>query len=229
MLNGFFNIGKGIYNWNDILTGKNESMRAESQSSAENLVSGFNASAPSNAFDLSGIEKAIMNGYDGLRDVFTQLSTNAMAAEKASVDAANLFSKEMQKDQQRFNAEQADLAWSRSQASAQQQMQFQERMANEAMAYQTNLANSAFQRAVKDMQAAGLNPILAYTKGGASAPAGIAPSGASASASAASSSAASGAKANASSAYTANVNATRYKLVASVVNTAFDLIENVFK
>ena len=47
-------------------------------------------------------------------------------------------------------------------------------IAREQMEFQQEMSNTAYQRGMEDMRKAGLNPILAYQQGGASAPYGAA-------------------------------------------------------
>lgn len=63
-------------------------------------------------------------------------------------------------------------------ALAREQMSFQERMQDKQMGFQERLSNTAWQRAVQDMRSAGINPMVAFSQGGASTPSGSAPQGA---------------------------------------------------
>ena len=102
-------------------------------------------------------------------------------------------------------------------------MQFESDQAQRAMNFSERMANTTYQRAVSDLKAAGLNPILAYGNLSTSAPAGFAGAGSAASgsvgsSSSASGSVASGSKGDYSSAKTADLRAFM-ELTSSLIAT----------
>lgn len=119
-----------------------------------------------------------------------------------------------------FNARQAELNRSFQQQSAERSMRFEDEQARKAEQFSERMSNTQYQRAVADLKAAGLSPLLAYGSMQTSSPVGVAASGA-----AASGSAASGVKADTSSALQVekSILSEFYNLLALNVSSALQL------
>lgn len=92
-------------------------------------------------------------------------STNAGNAYMANM--TNMF---LQAQNQDYNSAQAGLARDFNARESATQRSWSADMMHDSQRYATEMSNTSYQRAVKDMQAAGLNPMLAYSQGGASTP-----------------------------------------------------------
>lgn len=163
-----------------------------------------------------------------LYDTLLKSRTNsALDYSLKAAEATNKFNASEAEKNRQFNAIQAELNRSFQQQSAERSMRFEAEQAKKAQDFSADMSNTQYQRAVADMKAAGLSPLLAYNKMQTSSPSGVMASGSAAAGSTASGSAASGVKADTASALSveASVLSQFYDLLALSINSGLKLSE----